>query len=101
MILRNFLSVVCLSLSSSLLVAQPGHTDYDAGWKIVDSLINKKGLPKSALEEVNILYEAAKKEKNDAQYIRALICRMDLKGGATEEGDKNSIAELEKETLTA
>ena len=46
---------------------------YEKTWKKIDSLIQKKGLPKSALEEVNKLYTAAKKEKQEGQWVKAVI----------------------------
>ena len=44
---------------------------YDDAWKKVDVLINEKGLPKSAIAEVQKLYDRAKKEKNNAQLTKA------------------------------
>ncbi len=35
--------------------------------------MNKKNLPKSALTEVYKLYEGAKRERNEAQWIKAVI----------------------------
>ena len=51
---------------------------YSLQWKKVDSLSNL-GLPKSALVIVNKIYDQAKKEKNDPQYIKAVIYRLKLK----------------------
>ncbi|MDP4211456.1 MAG: alpha-2-macroglobulin family protein [Bacteroidota bacterium] len=51
---------------------------YDRSWKKIDSLIWQKGLPKSALEEVNRLYVAAKKEKQEAQWAKALVYQQEL-----------------------
>src|SRR5260221_13829967 len=42
------------------------------GWKTVEDFI-KKNLPKSALTEVKKIYSLAKKEKQDAQVIKALV----------------------------
>jgi TonB-dependent SusC/RagA subfamily outer membrane receptor len=101
MILRNLLFIACLSLFGSLLQAQVGHEDYDAAWQRIDSLIDQKGLPKSALEEVNSLYVAAKKEKNEAQAIRALIYRVELETSGQEDAVKKNINELQEETAVA
>ena len=46
---------------------------YEKEWKKIDSLINKKNLPQSALVEVNKVYVAAKQDKQEAQWIRAII----------------------------
>src|SRR6185503_2785677 len=70
--------------------------NYDKEWKNVDSLIIKKGLPTSALVRVNNIYASAKKERNDAQMIKALIYRIDLQG-ASEEAEIKYIRDLEKE----
>jgi hypothetical protein len=48
---------------------------YEAEWKLIDSLMNKKNLPKSALVEVNKLRAAEKMEKNEAQWLKAILCR--------------------------
>jgi 5-hydroxyisourate hydrolase-like protein (transthyretin family) len=71
-------------------------TNYDRQWKKVDSLSNL-GLPKSALEIVNKIYEQAKKEKNDPQYIKAVIFRLKLKADYREESATASIMELRTE----
>jgi uncharacterized protein YfaS (alpha-2-macroglobulin family) len=70
---------------------------YDKQWKKVDSLLNKKGLTESALTEVNNIYELAKKEKNDAQVIKALLYHGQLRSIKEEEPLKKNIAELEGE----
>jgi uncharacterized protein YfaS (alpha-2-macroglobulin family) len=46
---------------------------YEQEWKLIDSLINKKNLPKSALTEVNKVYAAAKKDNQEAQWVKAII----------------------------
>ncbi len=46
---------------------------YPNEWKTVDSLENKEGLPKSALAEVEKIYDKAIKDNNEAQQIKAII----------------------------
>jgi len=46
--------------------------DYTALWKEVEAL-DKEGLPKSALEKVEVIFAKAKKEQNTPQIIKALI----------------------------
>jgi len=76
--------------------------NYTAAWKKVDDLINKKGLPESALNEVKIIYAAAKKEKNNGQLIKALVFRVNLQQVKEEDADIKAIKEIEKEiTLSA
>jgi len=48
---------------------------YDQEWKLIDSLMTKKNLPKSALIEVYKVYAAAKKDKQEAQWVKAIIYR--------------------------
>ena len=69
---------------------------YDHQWKKVDSLSNL-GLPKSALVIVNKIYDQAKKEKNDPQYIKAVIFRLKLKAEYREEAVTASIREIRTE----
>src|SRR5664279_2486240 len=51
---------------------------YESEWKLIDSLINKKNLPKSALTEVNKVWAAAKKDKDEAQWVKAIIYQNQL-----------------------
>ncbi len=70
---------------------------YDKQWKKIDSLVNQKGLVKSALEEVNKLYQIAKKEKQEAQIIKALVYKLGLEEGQQEDADNKTIRSMEAE----
>ncbi len=90
-----------LQLSSSptrQLASSPAHhlANYEGQWKKVDSLSNL-GLPKSALVIVNKIYDQAKKEKNDPQYIKAIIFRLKLKADYREDAVAASIREIKTE----
>jgi len=50
---------------------------YTSSWKRVDSLVGL-GQPKSAMEIVNSIMDMANNEKNDPQYIKAIIYRIRL-----------------------
>ena len=50
-------------------------SDYDRSWKQVDSL-EQQGLPKSALEIVNVIMDKAAKEKNQPMQVKALMYQM-------------------------
>jgi hypothetical protein len=50
-------------------------SDYENSWKQVDSL-DKQGLPKSALEIVNVIMEKAAKEKNQPMMIKSLMYQL-------------------------
>src|SRR5687767_9464060 len=66
-------------------------------WKKVDDLITKKNLPKSALIEVKNIYALAKKEKQDAQVIKAVVYMIRLQQETREENEELGIKEIEKE----
>lgn len=74
--------------------------DYEKLWKSVDKNQNK-GLPKSALDTVNLIFEKAKKEQNTQQYIKALIHIVKFNSQVEEEGLVNGIMRFQKETELA
>ncbi|MEO6315160.1 MAG: alpha-2-macroglobulin family protein [Chitinophagaceae bacterium] len=86
-----------LLLFTCYLSAQQKMTNYTALWKKTDSLITKKGLTQSALEEVKKIYLLAKKEKQDAEMIKALVFQVSLQESTQENADASSIALLENE----
>ena len=49
--------------------------DYENEWKKVDSLINT-GLPKSALELTESIYENARQTNNHPQFIKATLYKI-------------------------
>lgn len=89
-----------LTLIISLLTMSAGSQtpvkNYEREWKRVEDF-TKKGLPKSALEEVKKIYALAKKEKQDAQVIKSLVYMTGLQSENREENEVFSIAEVEKE----
>jgi hypothetical protein len=94
MTLKRMLVIACLLLSASLLRAQTTAAGYDRKWRIVDSLLDKKGLPESALAEINRIYALARQEHNDGQQIKALVYRI-MAGKNKDEDDTVAIARLE------
>jgi alpha-2-macroglobulin-like protein/alpha-2-macroglobulin family protein/MG2 domain-containing protein len=98
--IRNISIIILFSFSFIQLNAQNPQNNYTDKWKRIDSLITKKGLTQSALQEVNAVYAKAKIDKNDAQLIKALLYKMNLKQSGQEDAEKKNIAELEKETAT-
>ncbi|WP_407522798.1 alpha-2-macroglobulin family protein [Lacibacter sp. MH-610] len=89
-----------LFFAFTTMQAQPTF-NYTAAWKKVDELMNKKGLTASAIKQVQAIYTAAQKEKNDAQLIKALIFRINLQQEKEEDADLLSIQQLEKEVRIA
>jgi hypothetical protein len=96
MFLKKLLLLVSTCLIISVLMAQVKQNDYKKEWNKIDSLIRQKGLPESALSEINKIYLLAKKENNDAQIIKALMYRALVQWQKSESGETN-ITELEKE----
>lgn len=82
-------------------MSQTPKTNYTALWKKVDDLASQKGLPKSALAEVNKIKTVARKEKEEAQYLKALVYIADMQESLQEEASLNTIREMESELKTA
>src|SRR5690606_12537300 len=73
--------------------------DYTNEWKKVEEF-KKKNLPKSALTEVDKIYQLAKRDNQEAQVIKALVARVDLQDQLRAENEIFAIGELEKELGT-
>jgi uncharacterized protein (UPF0335 family) len=101
MIFKRILSVTCATLFVLISTAQQKMKSYNEEWKKIDSLITKKGLTQSALDDVNKIYASAKKEGNEAQVIKALLYKMGLQQRKEEEAIKKNIQQLESEIATA
>ena len=69
---------------------------YQKEWKEIDSLENQ-GLPRSALEKVEVLYERSKKEKQDAQFVKTIMYKGRLNAQLTEDGIAGSIRMMQEE----
>ena len=59
--------------------------DYDKAWQEIAKL-EKDGLPKSALEKVNEIFENAKKEGRGDHFIKALIYKGKYESQLEEDG---------------
>ena len=94
-VIRLVISLL-LTCSISGLFAQTVK-NYDDQWKRVDDLIQKRNLPKSALEEVKKIYELAKRDKQDAQILKALVYMSTLQNENRDDNQKIAIKEFEKE----
>lgn len=70
--------------------------DYEAEWAAIDSL-ERDGLPQSALEKVEALYEKAKKEENAPQYVKTVVYKAKYKKLVEEEGEVLAVQLIEKE----
>ncbi|NIJ55849.1 alpha-2-macroglobulin family protein [Dyadobacter arcticus] len=73
---------------------------YDAQWKAVEAFQGKV-LSKSALEEVKKIYQLAKKEKQEAQLIKAAVYMIIVQGENREDNGVIAIRELEAELASS
>ena len=74
--------------------------DYKSAWISVDSLV-QKGLPKSALEVVNKIYDESKTDNNYNQLIKSFIYKLKLKENTEEDAFESSIYQLQNEIKIA
>jgi len=72
------------------------YNKYKHDWETVDSLISV-GLPKSALELVESIYDEAKAQNNAPQFIKASIYKLKLKADFEEEFIETTVADLKAE----
>jgi len=101
MLMQPLKTLLSLTLLKLIFIAtgfcQAPVKNYEQEWKKIDELITKKKLPKSALAEVKKIYALAKKEKQDAQLIKAVVYMTGLQNETREENEALSIKEVEKE----
>jgi len=94
------LSSLAIFISTKTIMAQKTVKNYTKEWKRVEQY-SEKGLPKSALAELNKIYALAKKEGQDAQVIKALLYKTQLMEEIEEEADTLAIKAVEKEIRSA
>ena len=75
MVLKFVFSFFCIRVLFSYFFGQTGFP-YDTEWKLIDSLMIKKNLPKSALAEVDKVYAAAKREKQEVHWVKAITIKI-------------------------
>src|SRR6187399_1601998 len=97
--LSSLVIVICILITNSY--SQTPVKTYEKEWKNVDELITKKKLPKTALAEVKKIYALAKKEKQDAQIIKAVVYMVGLQRETREDNESLAIKEIENEIVTA
>ncbi len=100
----SYLPVAIIFLSSifgyTTLKAQKKMEEYNSQWNKV-AQFQKKGLTKSALAEVESVYNAARKSNNEPQLIKSLLFKITLLQNIEEEASAKSIDSLEQEISTA
>jgi uncharacterized protein YfaS (alpha-2-macroglobulin family) len=86
---KTFSLIIALAINILTVQAQ-NNNDNTADWKKVESF-DKKGLPKSALEQVMKIFDAAVKENNQAQQIKAAMYQMKYRNMVQEDNKENNI----------
>lgn len=92
------LLVAALLAAATRAMAQPN--DYKNNWEKVDGFL-LKGLPKSALEEVQNIYNLANKTGNQVQQVKALVYTCNLKQDLEEESGVKTIDTIVREAEAA
>ena len=98
---KIFLLSIITSDCYFIAPAQMKDNTYKKQWLAIDSLILEKGLPKTALKKVNLLYTDAKTKDLKDQIIKALLYKMSLEAQVSEEYPNTQIALLQKEITKA
>ena len=76
------------------------NNNYDLQWSEIAGL-EQKGLPKSILEKVTLIYDRAKKDKNAPQIIKSILFREKYAQQLVEQGESKSIEKWVKEAAEA
>lgn len=87
-----YLLLICFSAT-----AQDSGFSYAAKWAEIDTLIIARDLPRSALTEVNNLYERAKREKQSGQAIKCLLYTLSLEEKTSDIEIGLQVQQLKKE----
>ncbi len=74
--------------------------DYKAAWKTVDSL-EQQGLTRSALEVVEEIYKAAKKDNNQPQFIKSVFYKLKYGNYIEEDSHVKIVNDVKAEIDTA
>ncbi|HOY31646.1 MAG TPA: alpha-2-macroglobulin family protein [Bacteroidales bacterium] len=74
--------------------------DYNKLWAKADSLLNK-GLTRSAIEVVQVIYEKAKLENNTGNFVKAVTYKLRLESYISEDDYVKEINDLNKEAAEA
>ena len=88
MFLRKLLLVILISTTVNTMAQTTN--DYAKNWKKVEDL-EKKGLTKSAKDEVTAVYKLAQKDNNNAQQIKACMYLIKYRNAVEEDSHENNI----------
>ncbi|MEO6537987.1 MAG: MG2 domain-containing protein, partial [Ferruginibacter sp.] len=87
---RKIFTLLFLLFFNLLIVQAQSNNEYNAEWKKVDEL-EKKGLTQSALQQVIKIFDAATKDGNEAQQIKAAMYQMKYRNMVQEDNKENNI----------
>ncbi len=90
MLVKQLLLWLILVIYTSLPLMAQTKDNYDKNWKKVDAF-EKKGLTKSALQEVMTIYNLAVKDNNDAQQIKSCMYQIKYRNMVEEDSHENNI----------
>lgn len=93
--------LAALLLCTSGLFSQSVPDSFPTQWKLIDSLLWKNDLPKSALQQVNALYKKAYAQKNDAQVIKTLLYTLNIESRVNDKSNNDRLTYLKQETAKA
>ncbi|MDD5570267.1 MAG: MG2 domain-containing protein, partial [Bacteroidales bacterium] len=98
MIKKIFLLFTVFTVAACTVFSNPvpENPKYEKLWKKVDSL-SKKGLTKSALDVVMVIYKMSKQEKNAPEFVKAVIHKMKFESETDEKFFVTAIKELKSE----
>jgi uncharacterized protein YfaS (alpha-2-macroglobulin family) len=88
MLVKKLLLLILISTTVTTM-AQPTN-DYLKNWKKIEDL-EKKGLTKTAKDEVTAIYKLAQKDNNDAQQIKACMYLIKYRNMVEEDSRENNI----------
>jgi uncharacterized protein YfaS (alpha-2-macroglobulin family) len=95
--MKRLLVLFIFIIAAIMSNAQKKENIYTKQWQEIDTLILDKGLPKTALKKVKLLYTAAKAKGIKDQLIKALIYRIGLENEISDENPNVNVALLKTE----
>jgi len=90
MFIKRLSLVIFMLTGIALNLMAQTTNDYAKNWKKVEEL-EKKGLTKSALQEVLVIYNLSIKDNNDAQQIKAAMYQVKYRNMVEEDSRENNI----------
>jgi uncharacterized protein YfaS (alpha-2-macroglobulin family) len=93
----RFVYMALIMLFSFAATAQKEDTAFSREWEIIDSLIVKNDLTRTALQKLDILSEKARQRRLPAQSVKVLLYRYSLNTRITDNDPAQAIRSIEEE----